>query len=53
MFIKTIIQVLKKLKELSIMYLNSQSLPVFLDVTKFADFWCKTLMPAELKGIVT
>ena len=30
-----------------------QSISVFLDITKVADFLCKKLMSAELKGCVT
>ena len=30
-----------------------QSMSVFLDITKFADFRWKILMSAELKGCVT
>ena len=29
-----------------------ESLTVFLNITKVADFWKKMLMPAELKGCV-
>ena len=32
------------------MYLNSQSLPVFLDVAKFADFWYKNADASRTQG---
>ena len=32
------------------MYLNGQSLPVFLDVAKFADFWCKNVDANRTQG---
>ena len=41
----------EKLKELEIC-IKMQSMSVFFDVTKFADFWCKMLMSAEIAGCV-
>ena len=41
MYIKQPLKTQKKLKKIWKLYIKTQSLSIFLDVTKFADFWLK------------
>ena len=51
-FIKDIFKDSRKVKRIR-NYLSIQSISVFIDITKFADFREKMLMSADLRGCVT
>ena len=51
-FIKKIIKDSRKVKRIR-NYLPIESISVFIDITKFADFREKLLMSAELRGCIT